>query len=298
MKNSFYQIRIISILVLIISSIGILKAQVKYEVQLSDYSKIHVIAYMETSENRLYMPIQIPNDLPNGPASFVRNLNIHDQNGNVAILNAFNKEDFYEWHLENHEEKIVVEYDLLIEHYLYNRPFGLEEVANREEDGVMIIGKYLFIIPSWDEGNSNNVEFILPESWKVSTARTNNNSQMKFQRVKGIDLRENVIYIGEHKEETIKIGGVNLRVIIGASLEAKRETILYYLKPNMVAIRDLFGGTPRDYYLIVFNEGEIAGGAFNQSYSMLFEKPISDNSSVLWGHGMIHETFHLWNGRN
>lgn len=65
----------------------------------------------------------------------------------------------------------------------------------------------------------------------------------------------------------------------------------------MEVIGQLFGSAPRSSYLVVMQEGPIAGGAFNQSYSMMVEKPINSASAALWGHGMIHETFHLWNGR-
>lgn len=281
---------------LILASCKTTKAQHEYQVLVEDKNTVHVKAVLGTSATELHLPIMATEGLPDGPAEFIRNLVLTDGRGNeIPIVETKNQGNYYSWRLAAAVDRLSIHYDIEMNHDQYNWPFGVEEISYRTSEGFMIVGRYLFVIPNFlDE--SYDVEFDLPESWSVSVP-WGTNEQTKFSGVKGSELRDNVLFIGQHREEEIVVGATRLRLLLGPGLQGDKHRILNYLKPNMRAIGELFGSAPKSTYLVVLQEGPIAGGAFNQSYSMLIEKPVNEASSALWGHGMIHETFHLWNGR-
>ena len=271
-------------------------SQSDYQVKVIDKDGIEVKATMYTRDNQIHLPIMITEGLPDGPSELIKNLKVTDVNGNpIPITGTKNNNNYFSWQLDTSNTKISISYEIEMLHDQYTWPFGVEEISYRTSEGFMIVGRYLFIVPEWDDKNCS-VSFDLPGSWAVSSP-WNANTPGHYEGLSGMELRDNVLFIGKHKEEKVVIGDTELKLVLGPSLQGDKTTILEYLNPNMKAIGSLFGSAPRGSYLVVIQEGDVAGGAFNQSYSMMIEKPINTASSALWGHGMIHETFHLWNGR-
>ena len=271
-------------------------SQSDYQVTVTDKDNIEVKATMFTRDNQIHLPIMATEGLSDGPAELIRNLRVTDANGKpISISGTKNNGNYFSWQLDTSNAKISIHYEIEMLHDQYNWPFGVEEISYRTSEGFMIIGRYLFIVSEWDDKNCS-VSFNLPGSWQISSP-WNTSTPGRYEGLSGLELRDNVLFIGNHQEEKVVIGDTELKLVLGPSLQEDKSKILEYLEPNMKAIGSLFGSAPRGSYLVVIQEGEVAGGAFNQSYSMMIEKPVNTASSALWGHGMIHETFHLWNGR-
>ncbi|TAI48798.1 hypothetical protein [Flagellimonas allohymeniacidonis] len=273
------------------------KAQHQYQVVVENPNTIRVNATLLVQGKELHLPIMSADNLPDGPAALIKNIQLTDSNGNqVKVESSKNNGNYFTWQMEKTATKLNLQYEIDMKHDQYKWPFGVEEISYRTEEGFMIVGRYLFIVPNFGEEDRYAVDFELPKAWSVSSPWSTD-STFHFSELSGSELRDNVLFVGTHREEAVTVGPTTLRLVLGPSLQEDKATILSYLRPNMEAIGTLFGSAPKSSYLVVMQEGPIAGGAFNQSYSMLVEKPINKASSALWGHGMIHETFHLWNGR-
>ena len=274
-----------------------LGAQHKYRVSQMEKDKLHVEAVLKIKDSTIYMPTTGIETLPNGPAGLVSNLQIHNSKGTeISVMGSENHGRYFSWQLSEGGDMISLNYEIEMTHDEHTWPFGVEEISYRTSEGYMIVGRYLFIVPNWSEEEFYEVSFELPETWSVSTPWITD-VPYEYKQLKASELRDNVLFIGTHKEESVVIDNTQLRLVLGPSLQEDKRKILDYLDPNMKAIGSLFGSAPKSSYLVVMQEGPVAGGAFNQSYSMMIERPVNEASSPLWGHGMIHETFHLWNGR-
>ena len=276
---------------------ALLNAQHEYDISIREDNKLHVEAEIYLTDSTMFMPTTGIETLPEGPAGLVSNLKILSMDGReIKIADTKNHGNYFSWVLDGGNDRLRLSYDIEMTHDEHIWPFGVEEISHRTEEGYMIVGRYLFIVPNWSEKDRYEISFELPDDWSVSTPWLTE-LPGHYKDLSGSELRDNVIFMGSHQEEKVVIGDTELRLVLGPSLQEDKSTILTYLNPNMKAIGELFGAAPRGSYLVVMQEGPVAGGAFNQSYSMMIERPVNRNSSALWGHGMIHETFHLWNGR-
>lgn len=283
---------------LFISTFYNLSAQQQYRVSIKEKNKLHVEAELELNSKNLYMEISTIPSLEGGTASFVKNLIVIDKKGNsIKVENTKNDEKYYTWSLKTSKKNVKVIYDIDMSHEKYNWPFGIEEVAYNTSEGSMIVGRYLFIIPNLNESETFNVSFDLPKKWKATTPWNYNKKKQQYSNIVSEDFTNNVLFIGTHKEEKIVLNSTTINLVLGNTLKDKKSEIVSFLTPNLKVISELFGETPRNSYLVVMTEGPLGGGAFNQSYSMQIQKPINKGTSALWGHGMVHETLHLWNGR-
>ncbi|WP_299365570.1 hypothetical protein [Winogradskyella sp.] len=275
-----------------------LYSQNTYKVQINGLKSIHITADLKVNTNQIYMPVVSSRSDPNGPVSSVKNLKI-TANGNALQFSGLNTgKNYYQWEFDNspNNENIKIEYDIILNHANQKWPFGLEEVSYTTEEGVMIIGRYLFIVPDFGYEKTYTIAFDIPNNWTVSVPwKVENNT---ISNLSSEDIRNNVFFMGSHIEEIIKMDDINIKLVVDKPIREHSKTIMDHLRPNILAMRDMFKDTPKGTYLMVFKEGEMQGGAFNDSHSMILEKPINKESSVLWGHGMVHETFHFWNGKS
>ena len=109
---------------------------------------------------------------------------------------------------------VRLEYDVVLEHDQYEWPFGVEEIAYKTSQGFMIVGRYLFLVPDFDETQPYEVKFELPASWKVSTPWAAGEEVFKYSGLSASEVRDNVLFFGSHEEEKVAVSSTVLRLVL------------------------------------------------------------------------------------
>lgn len=238
--------------------------------------------------------------LPQGEAGLIQNLQAVNEKGQPL---AVKYDDMGEWKvIGNRTDAFSISYDVQLTHgeHAWFEAGGVDEVGYQTTDGFFATGYSLFLFPAIDDltiAKEVKVSFVLPESWRASTPWTPT-GKGTFRVLPDIRfLLNNCLFVGTHMEETVEIDGFQLRMAYGNDLYASRQQFTDLMRSGLTEIRDIFGGTLVSNYLIVINRHHMTdGSAFRGSFSQIINGEVSGESRVTWGHTMLHETIHLWNG--
>ena len=299
-KNSMYRLFIISLL---LGSYHIGKSQsAHYTVDFTSHSdkRVNIKAeFKDFNTQNLSMFVHPSEGVPQGEAGFIDNLTASNSSGQLAVKYL----DLGEWKVSGKNSgSFSINYAVKLEHdkYAWFEAGGLDEVSYHTEDGYFFTGYSLFLFPAIQDLQSLKnvtVSFILPENWKVSTPWTlANNSSYEVSP----DLRyllNNCLFVGSHIEEVIEVNGFELRMAYAKEMEGARDSFRKLMEETLEQTTTIFGGSLSSQYLIVLQPHDMTdGGAFRGSFSQIINGEINETSRVTWGHTMIHETIHLWNG--
>lgn len=261
---------------------------------------IKVEALLPVRGNLLMMHPAGANHLPESWASFIRNLGARDDAGRNVQLQSIGKA---RWRIPEPLPPIIhLSYELLIEHDQGNWPFGHDEAAYVKEDCVFFVGRALFIgEPSL---KNINVRFHLPEGWRVSAPWQNlEHEPFVFSVPRAEELLNAAVLVGKHYERRVRMEDLEVVIASGQDLKNAADLFEATIKPIVPAAIKLFGGSPvidgspSNRFLIIANRDTFdGGGTFPRSISMLFKDPPQLSNRDNWGHIIVHELLHLWNG--
>ncbi len=259
----------------------------------ADTSSIHVEAEFSIDEPLIFMYVQQTSELPDGEASFVKNLVMKNSSGEIIPLKDQGAGDWK--HSAERNERVTISYDIELRHDEYRWPAGIDEVSYIRKDGIFFTGDMLFILPG-TQLKDISITINVPHQWTVSVPWKHSGGPT-FIAEEYRDLINNCGFIGSHAVETIMVDAFRMQLAIGGS--QKRSTALFVqtMTKSLRAFSELFGGSrTTDYLVVIHDDVQSDGGAFRSSFSQLIDGEANGNSAVTWGHTMVHEIFHLWNG--
>ena len=233
--------------------------------------------------------------LANGQASLVDGLRVTDAAGGALALKDLGSGDF----AIRGGQRIHLRYTVKLEHDRYPWPAGMEEVAYRTDEGVMITGASLFFA----DGDAPvqapiEVDFDLPPGWQARTPWTRAGAGDMFKVDSRRELLSNALFLGTAQAQTFEAGGVELTLVLGQRYRKSAPLFVDLLRTQLASYAELFGGPPLSKrYLIVINEHATGdGGAFASSFSQFIQGDADERNRVIWGYVMAHELLHFWNG--
>lgn len=232
-------------------------------------------------------------NLPLGQAAFVKNLVVKDSKGKTLSAKPTADGD---WILSAGDRTVHVSYDLELSHDKYHWPAGKEEVAYRTDEGLFFTGYALFIVPADKMDTDIDVRFELPQHWQAHTPwqKTDEHS---FKASTRRELLSNAFFLGQIHHETLLAGDYQLDLVLGAPYIKDREKFTQLLKGTLDFANHAFQRSPRrKTFLIIVNEGDSDGGAFEGRFSQLIKGAATEQNRVIWGNTMAHELLHFWNG--
>ena len=235
--------------------------------------------------------------VPNGHASFVRNLKAVDSAGKKVPIKDYGQAHWKMPPADN--QPVTLSYEVLLEHDKSDLPWGPDEAPYVTEDGAFWTGRALFIFA---EMNNVTLRFDLPDRWHVSTQWQSVPSRASTFSLKDADeLTEAFIFAGNHIEEQAKVGDMEILLALGTRMEQSKELLQKATQNLLNAYVELFGGTAPGRTLIVVNrqdrEHSFDGGVFGRSVSMLMGDEPNEENIERWTPVIAHEVLHLWNAQ-
>jgi len=267
-----------------------------YQVKIDQSGKkAHVQAELQLEGNVLTLfNVNPMPGYPNGQADFIDNLQAKDKSGNVIAIT--NKGEG-EYELKGNQV-VRISYDLRLEHDQLVWPAGNEEVLYHTDEGVMMTGYTLFLVPGEKMRGETKVEFILPQGWRANTALQATNADNVFIAKTRRQLANNALFFGTAKSENFEAGGLQLSLVLGKRYWPQRQMFKELLSKQSQTYLQLFGKKPlAERYLIVINQGDSGdGGAFSGSFSQFLRGDAEMTTRAIWGRVLAHEMLHFWNG--
>ncbi|MEJ2704988.1 MAG: M1 family aminopeptidase [Sedimentisphaerales bacterium] len=279
---------------------GRTKGPVAYTVTISrqNWRKATVSCQITTNDVlSLWMNNNGAPQVPNGHASFVRNLTATDSAGKTILVENFGEARWKMARTEN--QPVTLSYEVALEHDKSDLPWGRDEAPYATEDGAFWTGRALFIV---GEMNDITVSFDLPDGWRVSTPwQSVPNQTATFSLKNANELTEAFLFAGTHIEERAKAGNTEIILVLGTTMSDARELLQRTSQRLLSAYAELFGGTVSGQTLIVINPQDrrhsFDGGVFGRSISMLMGDEPNKSNVERWAPFIAHEVFHLWNGQ-
>ncbi len=260
--------------------------------------KIHVDASLPLSQDTLWMSQIAFSPLPDGYATFVKDLKATDDQGNQVSLIPVGKGI---WKVDAPTPlNIRLQYDVAIGHDTVNwsvsAAFARAYVADKI---VFFTGRTMFIAPKHGAYSKIQVHFILPEGWDIATPYTHEENNKDVYQVNTLsDLWDNGNFAGSFVKEEIHIG--ELQIIIAGTSSMRDGVGLF--KSALTKISNAYasdmGGTPQGRFVIMGSVAPLitGGETFKNSISLIFSQPPDMDNKDNWAYLLSHEVFHLWNG--
>ncbi len=270
--------------------------QHKYHVKIDQQAQIaHVEASIELEGNMLslFNTNPMPN-YPNGQADFLKNLQAFDKSGQALKIEDKGEG---EYQLQGNQN-IRLTYDVKLEHDKLNWPAGNEEVLYHTSEGLMLTGYTLFLVPGEKMSGQTVVEFELPKGWQSHTALKPQANRNQFIAKSRRELVNNAYFFGTAQSSSMRAGGIDIEIVLGARYFKQRQVIESLLKKQLASYLTMFGSKPQaERYLIIINQGDSGdGGAFSGSFSQLLRGDAEVRTRAIWGRVIAHELLHFWNG--
>ncbi len=253
----------------------------------------NVEAEITVSDGRLYMASWGADYLPNGWASFVKNLRITDNAG---------KDINYEvkpngaWQLSSVSDGAArLSYQVDLSFTKTKWIYGNEQAGIYQDGALFVVTKALFIVS--DDSSDYRVNFNLPADWKISAPwQTNGAGGQSFVAADNNDLINNSVVLGKHTEYIFKEGNFTFSLaLLGRTKDAK-DLIAPTLQKTLHSYIQIFDKTPPTKFLMtVFYSGEADAEAFAKSAAFTEHDTLTKDNLIRWGNTVAHEFFHSWN---
>lgn len=259
---------------------------------------VHVDAKLPLTDTLLSMVPWGAEHLPDGWRTFIKNERARDAEGHEVSLRRIAGR---QWVVAAPVGSVIgLSYDLEIRHGESNWQPDVREAAFTLADRISIVGRALFILPSFDLTDTH-ITLRLPAGWKLSVPWDSVPGQSgEFVAATRRDLVESVLFAGEFNEFVVREGGLTVRFAIGHEIDNLRDVYINATRKMLAEHLGTFGGPPiwQTMQVLVnpdpLNRGG-GGGVFRKSISMTFTTPPSAANITEWGHTFSHEFFHIWN---
>lgn len=191
-------------------------------------------------------------------------------------------------------DRVVVEYDLLLEHGNHAWDFGREEVGFALGDGAYLVSRETLL---WDLGAPDQAIEIKFET-ADSVAPWESLGDNLWRAADSSAFRNNAFAFGNGFGRFVaKTAQGNVTFVHDeASTDLARQAAKD-IAPALEHTTAIFGSFPAsNYHIFLFENDHPEGGAFDDSFAMLHPVPAQRVDALLWRQGFIHEINHLWVG--
>jgi predicted metalloprotease with PDZ domain len=245
------------------------------------------------------------NQLPKRWATFVHNLKVSDEKGNAVLVEELPDA---KWKMDlRQKQKVILSYEIKLDHENYKWSGGIDGVAFARDWGVFYAGRTLLIFNG--EGWKNiNVEFKIPENWKVTTPWEIVKNKANSFRVNNLSqLANSLIFAGTHEEVSVKRKNFELVFALGGDeVIAEKEEFKNLAEGVLDYYIDLMGGVPNPApdnkfkkAVVIINTADATDEeVIGNNISILVEKNGDKTSKMFSRFIFAHEFFHLWNGKS
>jgi predicted metalloprotease with PDZ domain len=259
-----------------------------------DRRLVNVEARIELTDSLLVMYPEGADHVPNGWATFVRELVATDDAGRRIRLRDLGKG---RWSVPRPFPPAVrLRYEVLLHHDAGPWPFGAKEAAYVKDDGIFVTGRALFIAQEVMRPIAVRIE--VPERWFVATPWAEAPGQRSIFRVPdATELLQVGMALGQHQQRRLLLGGTTVILAVGRALPGALELFAGTLGPALARAEALFGGSPAGKFVVIAHADNYDGGsAFIRSFDVVFREPPTQANRDQWGHVVTHEVLHLWLG--
>ncbi len=205
---------------------------------------------------------------------------------------------------EDINEALIMSYQLNLNHEEFEWSGGIDGAAYVREDGVFLTGRSLFVINGENRVNIQ-VFFDVDEEWRVSNPWHKTDKENQYVAADLNDLAFGMIFAGTHKEFIIKDGQFEAIFALGASVKQYQDEFTEMAQGIFNYYVDLFGGIPRTgngdsiKTIVVINSAPTSDGeVIGNNISILLDPNGDQMSQTIARFILVHEFFHLWNGKS
>lgn len=268
----------------------------KYRVGIKENNPllIDVEAEISVKDGQIFMAAWGADFLPNGWASFVKNLRITDRAGNIVGSEA--KPNGARQINASSDNFVKLFYQVDLSFTKSKWIYGNEQAGVYRDDALFVVSKALFIVS--DAPSDYQVSFNLPSDWKVVAPwQTNGEDRRTFIAEDKNDLINNSIVLGKPTEYVFKEGNFTFTLALLGRMKDAKNLIAPTLQKTLQAYTRIFDKTPPSKYLMtIFYADEADAEAFGKSAAFSERDTITKDNLIRWGDTIAHEFFHSWNG--
>ena len=277
-----------------------------YEITIpQDNHQIAIVKASLTPTSETFYMFPGANQLPKRWSTFVSDFTVTDENDQPVSITAMEDGS---WKLSVMPQgRVTFSYQVNLEHENHSWSGGVDGAAYMRDWGVFYTARSLFVA-NGEKRDDINVEFYLPESWKVTTPWQRQEGEAHgFQVTDYETLSTSMFFAGTHKELSITQGHFELLLALGGEdISAQEKTFTDMAKGVLQYYTDLMGGIPRlqsqgatvKSVVIINPSAETDGEAIGNNISILIDPNGDAMSQTIARFIFAHEFFHLWNGKS
>lgn len=243
--------------------------------------------------------------LENRWAAFIHNIKAVNEEGETVELEEIPDA---KWIIHgNKNEKIVLTYDVRLDHEDYEWSGGIDGVAYSTGKGVFYTGRTLFIM-NGEQRKNIIVGFQLPPDWSVTTPWIKNTDAFSYGVMNNTDLVNAMIFAGTHKDFSLKRDDFELVFALGSADIIADEAVYRDLAKGVLDYyTELMGGVPRPspdepikkIVVVVSSHPSVTDGeVVGNNISILIKEDAGQFEKTISRFIFAHEFFHLWNGKS
>lgn len=262
----------------------------------ADKRLVRIAGKVRTRGDQLLMYPEGASHIPEGWATYIRNLKAFDRPGEPVLLESTGPGA---WRVPDRlkGQEIGLTYEVMLHHDAGKTwPFGWDEAAYVKGDAVFFTGKALFITAL--DMQDVRVDFDIPKEWKLVTAWQPGCGERNYRVKDAIELTESAHFTGEFTNRVATAAGATVELGLGDALAKSAPLIESVLRGSLSTAADMLGPVPAQRFAVIADmEPKFSGGGtFTRSVSMLFQEPPTVANQDDWGHIVTHELLHLWLG--
>ena len=307
------QLKILSFILLIsLMQINWLWAQtamdpILYSIRIdkNNMKKAVVESTIKVEDSSLFMSSVGANQFPDRWAHFVHDVIAETNEGKELKLESL---EGAKWRINVADGTTIrLKYEVSLDHEDHKWSGGIDGAAYAREWGVFYTGRSIFIMSGKQE-QLIEVNFDLPQNWKVSTPWNVSENQNRAYLIDNLNaLADSMFFAGTHEEVLLKRNNFELIFALGGEeIIAQKESFSKMASGVLDYYIDLMQGVPNpspdnkfNKSLVVINsstktDGEVIGN----NISILMEKDGDQMSELIGRFIFAHEFFHLWNGKS
>lgn len=254
----------------------------------------NVEAEIVVKDGHLFMAPWGADFLPNGWASFVKNLRVTNAAGNDI---GFESKANGEWQLSGISDgSVKLSYQVDLSFTKTKWIYGNEQAGIYQDDALFVVSKALFIVS--DAPSDYHISFNLPADWKIAAPwQTNGNDPKNFIAEDRNDLINNSVVLGKPTIYAFREGNFTFTLALLGRMKEAKDLIAPVLQKTLHTYVRIFDKTPPTKYLMtVFYADEADSEAYSKSAAFTEHDILTKDNLIRWGDTVAHEFFHSWNG--
>ena len=261
---------------------------------LPEANQIHVTAVLRPTSSRLFMDPTQADHLPNGWATFVRNLRVTS----VGTPRTATPDDKGGWTIDAPAGSVLnLSYGVDLAFARERWPSGNEQAGAVFADGYYLVGRPLFVLT--EREGARRVRIDAPAGWTISTPWLPTAADgTTFEAESAFELTRNCLLVGRHASVQVQRGPFNLELALPDAMRGAAPLVKPILDRTLAAYLRLFPSTPPTRFLMTFFKANAEDGeSFMRSAAFTTSEPVTEDGRIIWGNFLAHELFHFWNGQ-